>query len=892
MDLAAGTRFGPYEIIAAIGAGGMGEVYRARDTRLDRFVAIKILPSHLSTNPELTSRFEREARVLSSVSHPHICHLYDVGSQSGTKFLVMEFLEGETLAARLQKGPLPLSELLRVGTEITDALTKAHRLGLVHRDLKPGNIMLTKNGAKLMDFGLAKPAALGAVAGAGVLPFSGETAVTLQNPSSPITGVGAIVGTIQYMSPEQIEGKEADARSDIFALGAVLYEMATGRRAFDGKSQLSVASAILQKEPPPVTTIQPTSPPSLNYAIRTCLAKDPDDRFQTAHDVKLQLNWLLEPATASLPPVVKARPPRGWRLAAGLAAAGAVVLALALLIVKLAMGPAANEYGVARLNITLPPKQELAADVTQALALSADGKRVAYVAAESGVSHLYVRRLDQFDTVAIPDSEGAWFPFFSPNGDWVAFFNQGKLKKAPADGGIPVVIGEMPAFFGGTWTPRDVIVVSVPNFGMATVPASGGSLQKVPTKDAIYPQGLTWLAGGDWVALTDFFSPRRSISAVRLSTGEKRVLVENAQSPSYSAGHLVYYQGGALWAVPFDSDKLAVLGNPSEIETGVTEENYIAQASAARTGVLAYAPGPAGNFARNLFLVNRQGVERKLDLPPKDYIDPAFSPDGKRISIVIRSVQQLEVLELDRGAVTSVAPIFANFAAIWAPDGKNLLFDAIVRSPERTFASDASRQRGFYRSAADGSTAPELIRATPQVSHITSVAGDYAAVMVNDPVTNTDLWLLNMRPPYEMQPFKRTPAIERQGSLSPDGRWMAYASNESGPSEIYVEPVPGPGGSKQISTDGGEQPRWVRNGREIVYRNGTKMISVPVQLQPPFQVGKPVELFDRKFDRGGAVAAYDVTADGQTFIMTRSERDNPTEIRVVIGWPASKQVQK
>jgi Tol biopolymer transport system component len=316
------------------------------------------------------------------------------------------------------------------------------------------------------------------------------------------------------------------------------------------------------------------------------------------------------------------------------------------------------------------------------------------------------------------------------------------------------------------------------------------------------------------------------------------------------------------------------------------------QANAARTGVLAYAPGPAGNFARNLFLVNRQGVERKLDLPPKDYIDPAFSPDGKRIAIVIRSVQQLEVVEHDRGAVISLAPTYSNFAATWTADGKNLLFDAIPTSSERTFATDTSRQRGLYRIPADGSSAPELLRTTPLVSHITSVAGDYAAVMVNDPVTNTDLWLLNTHPPYEMQPLKRTPAVERQGSLSPDGHWMAYESNESGRAEIYVEPVPGPGGRRQISTEGGEQPRWVRNGREIVYRNGTKMMSATVQLRPTFRAERPVELFDRKFDRGASVAAYDVTADGQTFVMTRSERDNPTEIRVVLNWPASKSIQK
>jgi len=884
MALNSGTRLGPYEILTSLGAGGMGEVYRAKDTRLGRDVAIKILPASISADSVAKQRFEREAKTISGLNHPHICVLHDVGSQDGVDYLVMECVEGETLSKRLEKGPLPVEHVLRYGMEIAGALDKAHRSGVVHRDLKPGNVMLTTTGAKLLDFGLAKPS---------TATLSGMT-MTAATSLSPVTQAGIVVGTFQYMSPEQIEGKELDARSDIFSLGAVLYEMVTGKKAFEGKSQLSVASAILESEPAPISSTKPMAPPALDHVVRKCIAKALEDRWQSAADLASELKWISESSAQARADQFATRPGRATRLwvTRALVLVTLVAMAFAALLARLASRSGPYDSGVARLSIPLPPKQELAADVTQAVALSPDGKRVAYVAAESGVSHLYVRRLDQFEAVTIPDSEGAWFPFFSPNGDWVAFFNQGKLKKAPADGGVPVEICQMSAFFGGTWTPKDVIVVSVPNFGMATVPASGGTLQKVPTKDAIYPQGLTWLAGGEWVALTDYFSPRRSISAVNVNTGEARVLLENAQSPSYSAGHLIYYQGGVLWAVPFDSDKLAVLGSPFQIETGVTEENYIPQASAARTGVLAYAPGPSGNFARNLFLVNRQGLERKLDLPPRDYIDPAFSPDGKRISIVIRSVQQLEVVERDGGAVTSLDPTFANFAAIWTADGKELLFDAIPSSPERSFSTDANRQRGLYRITANGSSAPELIRATPQVSHITSVAGDYSAVMVNDPVTITDLWLLRMHPPYEMQPFKRTPAVERQGSLSPDAHWMAYESNESGRSEIYAEPVPGPGGKKQISMEGGEQPRWVRSGREIVYRNGTKMMSVPVQIQPTFQTGKPVELFDRKFDRGGAVAAYDVTADGQMFVMTRSEHDNPTEIRVVIGWPASVQRPK
>ena len=884
MDLSAGTRLGAYEIVAGLGAGGMGEVYRARDTRLDRSVAIKILPSHLSCNSEVKSRFEREARTLSSVTHPHICHLYDVGSQAGVEFLVMELLEGETLASRLQKGPLPLQDLLKIGVQIADALAKAHRLGIIHRDLKPANIMLTKSGAKLMDFGLAKPSTVGAAI---TSSSSGAATATLQSPATPISTVGMVVGTIQYMSPEQIEGKEADARSDIFALGAVLYEMATGHRAFAGKSHLSVVSAILHQEPVPLTSVQPASPSSLDYVVRTCLAKDPDERFQTAHDVKLQLSWLLQSGGAASPsPPTDLRSRRHMGVIIGLAAVAVIVTGL-LLFKAMSSRPAGGTFGTARFSIVLPPRQDLAVDTTQAVVLSPEGKHLAYVAAESGVLHLYVRRLDQFDSTQIPDSEGATFPFFSPNGDWIAFFSQGKLKKAPSDGGNSALICELPTFFGGTWTPQDIIVVAVPSYGLATVPAAGGGLQKVPmvSKERLYPEGPAWLAGGEWISFTDYFGTTRRVMAVNLASGEVRVLLNNAQGPSFTADQIVYYSAGALWAVPFDAHKLAVLGKPVQVASGVAEVNFVGQASASSNGVWAYAPGQAGNFSRNLYLVNRSGVEHKLDIPAAGYIDPKISPYGKRIALAIQymSAQHLAVYERDRGVLMRIVANGAlNNAPVWAPDGKDLLFDAV----------STSEKRGIYRVAADGSSAPRLVFETTINSHITSVAGSYAAVMVNDPATSADLWLLSLGDQPEMHAFKQTSAAERQGTLSPDGRYMAYASNESGRSEIYVEPVPGPGGRWQISTDGGEQPRWVRTGREIVYRNGTKMMSAAVQIQPAFSAAKPAELFDRKFDRGGTVGGYDVTADGQTFVMTRSEQANPTEIRVVVGWSADQLTQK
>jgi eukaryotic-like serine/threonine-protein kinase len=796
------------------------------------------------------------------------------------------------LASRLQqKGPLPLPDLLKIGVQIADALAKAHRLGITHRDLKPANIMLTKSGAKLMDFGLAKPSTVGGVITSSSSSSDAMTA-TLQSPATPISTVGMIVGTIQYMSPEQIEGKEADARSDIFALGAVLYEMATGRRAFDGKSQLSVVSAILHQEPLPITVAQPAtsssaSSSSLDYVIRTCLAKDPDERFQTAHDVKLQLSWLLQSGSAASQPASTELPPRrAMGVIVGLAAAFLIVLAL--LLFKVAGRPAAGSaLGSTRFSIALPPGQDLSVDTTQAIVLSPEGTHLAYVAAESGVPHLYVRRLDQFASVEIPDSEGATFPFFSPKGDWVAFFSQGKLKKAPAGGGNPALICELPTFFGGTWTPQDIIVVAVPSYGLATVPATGGALQKVPmtSKEQLYPEGPAWLGGGEWVGFTDYYATTRGIMAVNLGSGEVRTLLNNAEGPSFGADTMVYYWAGAMWAIPFDPNKVAVQGSAVQVATGVTEENFVGQASASGNGVLAYAPGPIGNFLRNLYLVNRSGVEQKVDIPAAGYIDPAISPDGKRIAVALQymNAQQLAVYERDRGVLMRIVANGAlNNAPVWTPDGKDLLFDSV----------GTSEKRGIYRVAGDGSSAPQLVHETTISSHVTSVAGGYAAIMVNDPATSADLWLLNLGSQYEMRPYKQTPAAERQGTLSPDGRWMAYTSNESGRPEIYVEPVPGPGGRWQISTNGGEQPRWVRNGREIVYRIGTKMMSAAVQTEPKFGAAKPVELFDRKFDRGGSVGGYDVTPDGQTFVMTRSEKAHPTEIRVVVGWSGEQPMPK
>src|SRR5437879_2931877 len=488
MALTNGTKLGPYEIVAPLGSGGMGEVYRARDTRLDRIVAVKILPSHLSDNSTLRQRFEREAKAISSLNHPHICILHDVGHQDGTDFLVMEYLEGETLAKLLERGPLPLAQVLKYGVEIADALDRAHRQGIVHRDLKPGNIMLTKSGAKLLDFGLAKAA---------VPLTTGATLTAAATRTTPVTQQGAIVGTFQYMSPEQIEGKELDGRSDIFSLGAVLYEMLTGQRAFQGKSQLSVASAILEKEPAPISTIKPLTPPALDRAIRHCLAKDPEDRWQTARDLLLELKWIAEGGSQ----VALATPGVGKRI--GARSRGALLGGVVSLILAAVTGLAVWDLKpsppqpVTRTVITLPPGQRLAGLNQPAVALSPDGTRLAYAAVQGGTQQLYLRAMDSLEARPIPGTEGAVYPSFSPDGQWLGFFAGQKLKKISVSGGAAQTLGDATLANGVSWSSQGTIAFS---------PASASFLEQVSEAGGA-PQTLTRLETGEISPTSPEFLP-------------------------------------------------------------------------------------------------------------------------------------------------------------------------------------------------------------------------------------------------------------------------------------------------------------------------------------------------------------------------------------------------
>jgi Tol biopolymer transport system component len=883
MSLAAGSKLGPYEIVGPLGAGGMGEVYRARDTRLDRTIAIKILPAQFSTDPVRKQRFEREAKTISSLNHPHICVLHDVGSQDGVDYLVMECVEGETLAKRLEKGALPLEQVLRIGSQIADALDKAHRAGIVHRDLKPGNIMLTPTGAKLLDFGLAKPAAP---------PASVATLTGAATQTTPMTEEGAIVGTFQYMSPEQVGGKELDGRSDIFSLGAVLYEMLTGQRAFPGKSQLSVASAILDKEPAPISTLKPMTPPALDHSIRRCLAKEQERRWQSAADLADELQWIADAGSQlALAPTGTERGARArWQ---GILMWGVVSLLLAaitgLAIWNVKPSPPS---AVSRTVITLPPGQRLAGLDQPAVALSPDGVHLAYVAIQGGTQQIYLRAMDSLQARPIPGTEGATAPFFSPDCQWLGFFAGNKLKKVSMSGGAVQTLGDA-AFPGGASWGRGGMIAFAPAWAsvLRQLPEAGGAPQLLTRfeKGEINHRWPEFLPGGEAVlfaaAESSFDWTNAQVAVQADGTGERRNLIQGATYPRYSpSGHLLYAQAGGLMAVPFDPQRLEVMGAAVPVVEGVLQSRNTgaAQYSFSANGSLVYVTGSVQEDRRRLVWVNRNGAEEPVAAPARAYMFPRLSPDARRIAVAMAEQGVVQVWLHDPSRETLTRFTFEgnrNLNSVWTPDGKRIAFNSNKEGPPQD----------LFWQMADGSGGLERLTKGEyaRVPMSWSPDGQLLAFMENNPTTGYDIWVLRLAD-RKAQPFLRTPFNESVPRFSPDGRWLAYISNESGRYEVYVQPYPGPGGKWLISTEGGTEPAWNSNGRELFYRSGDKMMAVDIATQPSFTAGKPRVLFEGRYVATPATSPnYDVSRDGQRFLMLKpneQEASAPTQINVVINW--------
>jgi len=887
MSLAAGTKLGPYEILAPIGAGGMGEVYKARDARLERTVAVKVLPPHLSSNPELRQRFEREARTISQISHPHICALYDVNREGETEYLVMEYLEGETLADRLGRGPLPGEQLLRYAIEIADALDKAHRQGIVHRDLKPGNVMLTKSGVKLLDFGLAKFQA------AAVKTTSDSRLVTEMQASRPLTERGTVLGTFQYMAPEQLEGKDADARSDLFAFGAMLYEMATGRKAFTGSSQASLIGAILRDDPPAISEISPMTPPALNRVVKTCLAKDPEDRFQTAHDVKLQLQWIAEGGSqAGLPVTVAGRRKSRERLAWIIAAAALVAAAVAGYgFVRRTPAPPLR----LRAYLLAPEKTEfeIGAEASGDLSLSPDGHWATFATKGiPGRPTLWIQALGETSPRRV--AEGATFPFWSPDSRFLAYFADGKLQKIDAAGGPAFVICEAPNGRSGGWNRDGVIIFSAdPSSGIVRVPASGGRPAPVTALDASHgetthrwatflPDGLHFL----YMAASHGAGAKSETNAVyvgRLDAKERELLLHVRSNVAYASGRLLYMRDDLLVAQRLDPGTLRLSGDPVPIAQGVAYDPgfFRANFGVSENGLLLFGAG-VGGARTQLRWFDRTGKPVGEPLgEPAEFTTLGISFDGKRIVAAIADpgtgLPSLWLVD-GRGARVRFTTGAGVDSPVWSPDGEWIAYGRMKGTGSEIVAKRVVG--GEERVLA---TFPDRLASPTDWSP----DGRVLAVQVSGAnKRGFDIWIVSASGNDQPYAFVKSEGDDFGAAFSPDGHWLSYVSSESGQPDLYVVPFPGPGGKWQVSTEGTGGGGFSGKGLEILYGNLKTGQAMSVELKATgsgLEIGEAKALFPMVTFAAIAVSRQ---GDGQFLLAVPPGGAAEPRVGLITDWTA------
>jgi serine/threonine protein kinase len=877
MPLAVGERLGPYEILGPLGHGGMGEVYRARDTRLRREVAVKVLREAIANDPDSLSRFRRETNAVAALNHPNILAIHDAGEQAGVPYAVTELLDGETLADRLAAGPLPSRRAAEIASQVADGLSAAHEKGIFHRDVKPANVFLTRDGrTKILDFGIARIEA--------AAPLADAAGMTTQEASSRL-----LIGTVPYMSPEQLRGQPADGRSDIFALGAVLYEMLTGRSAFGRAAPAETISAILREDP---MADRETAglPPTLGRLLSRCLEKEPSDRYQSARDLFLDLRAFGGEPSKTEPVALEKRRASPARFV--VAAALGLVLLFAGLFAGSRLGPVKRvaQTTTPVMELILPLDPQLTASVSErpAFALSPDGDRLVYCAERDGRRRLFARGMDRPEAVPLPGTEYADGPFFSPDGQWVGFFAGDRMKKVALAGGNPAVLASVPPVTrGAVWTPQDTILYSPSNTaGLERVTANGGASQSFLAPK--YESGqfaYRWpesFAGGRALLFAIYTGGNDFDDALialrRMDDGEPRIILRGGTNPRYSAaGYIVFARGGAVLAAPFDGRD--VTGTPVTIVRGVRVESTGVAQFALSGSTLLYMPGAVSPEHWEPVWVDRSGRIQPLFEKPGDLYGPRFSPDGKRIAFSRGDANQdVWIADVDRGTLTRVTlEPSEEFDPIWSPDGTRIAYASERRSlPPQVFSRPA-----------DGSGDEKLLWKSEDALFPQSWAPDGTAIacLRIRPDGGSDIWILptdgNRRP----TPFVATPFLEAQPEFSPDGRWIAYASNESGRFEVYARPYPGPGGKLQASNDGGFEPVWSRDGKELFYRSGPKMMAVTVQ---PGSFGKPVMIFEQSGlyrEPNLERRLYDVAPDGSRFVMLRAIADeSPPQLRVLTGW--------
>ena len=882
MALTSGTKLGPYEIQSPLGAGGMGEVYRAHDTRLDREVALKVLPAHLSSDASLKQRLEREAKAVSKLSHPHICTLHDIGQQNGLDFLVMEYLEGETLEQRLVKGPLPLDQALRYAAQIADALAKAHKLGITHRDLKPANVMITKNGAKLMDFGLAKqigPAPLAAAL----------SEMTVEQ--SKLTGEGTIVGTFQFMAPEQLEGKEADARTDIFAFGELLHEMVTGKPAFSAKSRASLIAAILTTDPPPISQLQPLTPLALERIVRKCLAKDPDERWQSASDLGTELKWILESRSQAGVAATSSLSKRALRERWVWAAATVVVILAAITSTIHFRANTKSPYVVRSFIATEEGTHPiLTGDFAGPPVLSPNGKILAYSAAgEQGSVLLWVRPLNEIHPRALVGTEGATFPFWSADNRALGFFAGGKLKTVSAEGGMPSQLCDAPSGRGGSWNADGTIVFS-PDFqsALAQIPASGGSPKPATVLDNSKHDSHRWpyfLPDGKhflYLAVSHGSTrdPNDGIYFASLDGKENRLVMQAFTNAIYAGGRLLFIRDSALVAQPFEAKSGTLHGEVERLAEDALIDRTVWRAQFdASADMLTYASG--GLMPWQAMWYDRSG--KQLGLAGEkvtNLLSVRLSADGSRLATEAGDANS-DIWIYDRKREVNTRFTFGpgpSSSPVWSPDGEWIAYVG------------TRGKANLYRKPSNGVGQEELLHggdAGQRNPLDWSPDGKFLLFGEGDATSKGQLFLLPLIGERKPVPLTQNTFVSNTGTFSPDGHWIAYASNESGRFEVYVIPFGGSSGKWQISSTGGLHPMWRHDGKELFFWSpNNDLMSVSLALKPGLvEVGAAHSLFrfNNPVGNVGIISPYDVSPDGQRLVLiTTPEISRP--ITLITNW--------
>jgi len=900
MPLSPGNRLGPYEIVAPLGTGGMGEVYRARDTRLGRDVAVKVLPQHLSSNAEVRARFEREAKTISSLNDPHICTLHDIGREGDTDYLVMELVEGETLADRLRRGALPAADVLRLGAQIAAALDRAHRAGIVHRDLKPGNVMLAKGGAKLMDFGLARATGM---AGRGPASDAASTALA-QSPteSRPLTSEGTIVGTFQYMSPEQLEGREADARSDLWALGCVLYEMVTGRRAFEGKSQASLIGSIMNTEPAPMATVAPMAPPGLDRLVRRCLAKDPEDRWQNARDIAHELQWIssesgsqagaaLSSASAAgtkrsgAASAIRTRAALAWAILATIALAATLAITAVHERRRSTVAPAPTEF-------TLEPPPGYTFTLPADPVLSPDGRTVACVVEDSShTNELAIRPLERAEFRVLPGADGCWLPFWSPDGRWIAFFSEGKLRKVSLDGSSSIALADAPDGRGGAWS-ADGRIVFVPTASgcVYSIPAAGGNAVPVTTLDsgreevghrypcliqdgprflyvALGKNGKKWLCAGD------------------VAGGPSRVLRETETGARWAGpGWILGVDHRRVLAQRFDERKLEISGPLVEVaQCGGVPKLGNANLAAAANGTVVYQRPQR----RKAWLRWHDAAGNPIGARTRAFESPvaiALAPDQQKVATTLAADNDLWLLDLEHPVPNRLtffnAPQLNGLEMLtWSPDSKRIAY---------TFAAGAGSQ-AIHVMSVETSADSVLFRAPGFFALTQSWSNDGRRLIAlcSNSQGNFDIWTIPVDNPKAAACFLETPEYELVCRLSPDGRWLACQVAVADELQVRIYSIQTPGVRYQVVLDRKPHPKWgpawSADGRTLVVVDVVgRVIAIPVQLEGGFRQGESRVLFELPPQTSLVAVAPDL----RRFLVCEFEpQSNPGPLCVLMGWP-------